>query len=73
MTTIKEIWIPGNYGKLEFRVDKVNIDNTHIHRVVIASISDGGEPVYISPSMKEEEALKLWDVMASLYQCQHNE
>ena len=69
---LKEMWIPGNLGKLEFRVDKIHIEMGNIHRVVIASISDGGEPVYVSPSMKEEEALELWDVMASLYDCQND-
>lgn len=67
MDTIKEMWIPGHLGKLEFRVDKTGWDSAYTHRVVIASITNGGEPVYVSPGMMEEEALELWDVMASLY------
>ena len=70
METIKEMWIPGRLGKLEFRVDKTDIVGEvglTMHRVVIASITMGGEPAYVSPPMMEDDALKLWDVMASLY------
>ncbi len=69
--SIKDMWIPGRLGKLEIRVDKVTLMDDglpfNFHRVVIASITNGGEPAYVSPNMKEEEALELWDVMCSLY------
>ena len=67
METIEEIWIPGHLGKLEIRVDKMTWGDASMHRVVIADMNAGGEPVYISPIMLEEEALELWHVMKSLY------
>ena len=65
--TIKEMWIPGPLGKLEIRVDETGKVGAFTHRVVIASITNGGEPVYVSPAMMDTEALELWDVMCSLY------
>lgn len=65
--SIKDMWISGPLGKLEIRVDKTGWDGAFTHRVVVASITNGGEPVYVSPGMMDVEALELWDVMCSLY------
>jgi hypothetical protein len=67
METLKDIWVNDHLGKLEFRVDRVPVDGAVIHRVVIASMTMGGEPVYVSPSMFEDDAMELYNVLVSLY------
>jgi len=56
--------------KLEIRVDKRDVINEIgliYHQVVIADISAGGEPIYKSPAMMEDDANELCNVLQTLY------